>query len=269
MFLILLFSLLTEVQVQAKTILVPLPSYGFDPTETGVPYQYLKNAGHKITFATPEGGIAKADLRMLTGQDLGIFKNVLMNDKNGTAAYLEMEGSEEFQNPISYGAIDPENFDALLLPGGHDKGMRPYLESKILQNFTVAFFDSGKPVAAICHGTLLAARSISPKNGRSVLWGRKTTGLTRRQEMTAYMMTRTYLGDYYRTYETPMADEVRSFLKDPADFDTGPGFPIPSRRDSPANLKPGFTVRDGRYLSARWPGDAHRFSAEFVKLLAE
>jgi hypothetical protein len=29
----------------------------------------------------------------------------------------------------------------------------------------------------------------------------------------------------------------------------------------------GFTVRDGEYLSARWPGDAHRFAAEFAAMI--
>src|SRR5438045_8840077 len=53
-------------------------------------------------------------------------------------------------------------FDALLLPGGHRaRGMREYLESEILQRHVASFFDKEKPVAAICHGVLLAARSIS------------------------------------------------------------------------------------------------------------
>jgi len=28
-------------------------------------------------------------------------------------------------------------------------------------------------------------------------------------------------------------------------------------------------VRDGNYLSARWPGDAHRFAGEFAAMLSE
>jgi hypothetical protein len=28
-------------------------------------------------------------------------------------------------------------------------------------------------------------------------------------------------------------------------------------------------VRDGRYVSARWPGDVHRFAAVFAAVLAE
>jgi hypothetical protein len=100
-----------------------------------------------------------------------------------------------------------------------------------------------------------------------VLWDRKTTGLTRRQELVAWWLTRATLGDYYRTYETPMADELVSNLRSPSDYDPGPGYPIPLTRDSDANTRAGFTLRDGNYLSARWPGDAHRFAKELVGML--
>ena len=64
-----------------------------------------------------------------------------------------------FRAPIAYDAIRLEDFDALLLPGGHAKGMRPYLESAVLQAHVASFFEVAKPVGAICHGVLLAARS--------------------------------------------------------------------------------------------------------------
>jgi hypothetical protein len=32
------------------------------------------------------------------------------------------------------------------------------------------------------------------------------------------------------------------------------------RRDSDTDPSAGFVVRDGNYISARWPGDAHRFA---------
>ena len=60
-----------------------------------------------------------------------------------------------------------------------------------------------KPVGAICHGVLAAARSIDPTSGRSVLHGRRTTALTWQLERTAWMIarrTRFWDPDYYRTY---------------------------------------------------------------------
>ena len=55
--------------------------------------------------------------------------------------------------------------------------MRAYLESSLLPKLVAAFFTADKPVAAICHGVLLAARSRSA-DGKSVLYGRRTTALT-------------------------------------------------------------------------------------------
>ncbi|MDP2305466.1 MAG: type 1 glutamine amidotransferase domain-containing protein [Pseudomonadota bacterium] len=247
-----------------RTVLVPLPQVDFDPTEVAVPWRALVAAGVQVRFATPTGAPGAADPRMVTGRDLGLLKGLLMADRHGVDAYAALVASPEFQDPLAYEGARPEAFDALLLPGGHAKGMCPYLESPVVQAMVAHFFDADKPVAAICHGTLLAARSVSPRTGRSVLHGRRTTGLTRMQELTAWNLTRAWLGDYYRTYPTPMETELRSFLRSPADYDPGP---LPLRRDTPDNLGPGFIVRDGNYLSARWPGDAHRFAAAFVELV--
>ena len=86
----------------------------------------------------------------------------------------------------------------------------------------------------------------------------------KQMELIAWRLTRLYLGDYYRTYPTTVEDEVRSALARPEDFITGP---LPLRRNLAARLGAGFTVRDGEYLSARWPGDAHRFTDEFAAMI--
>jgi hypothetical protein len=93
-----------------------------------------------------------------------------------------------------------------------------------------------------------------------VLHGRKTTALTRQMELTAWQLTRLTHGDYYRTYAETVEDEVRAALATPDDFAPGP---TSLTRDSLARLERGFAVRDGTYLSARWPGDAHRFAVAF------
>ena len=111
--------------------------------------------------------------------------------------------AEEFCNPLQHDAIDTNAFDGLLIPGGHcARGMRPFLESATLQAKVAAFFDANKPVAAVCHGVLLAARSRSPVTGRSVLHGRKTTALPWNMESSAWSLTKFTASDpnYYRTY---------------------------------------------------------------------
>lgn len=242
-----------------KKILIPLPRIDFDPTEVSAPWSLLRDKGYDVRFATPDGSPGEADVRMVTGQGLGIFTALLMARKEDIALYRRMRADEAFLHPFKYEKLKPGDFDALLLAGGHAKGMREYLDSGILQKLTAAFFAEGRPVAAICHGVLLAARSRYPRTNRSVLHGRRTTALLRSQELLAWNLTRLRLGDYYRTYPVTVEDEVRSLLAGADDFVTGPS---PVLRDSFERPGRGFTVRDGNYLSARWPGDAHKFALE-------
>jgi protease I len=255
------------------TVLIPLPRADFDPTEAGVPWRVLTEAGHACVFATPDTAPARADPRMLDGRDLGWLGPMLRAQSNAVADHDRMARSAAYLAPLAWSDIAAgmadAGFDALLLPGGHAPGMREYLESTLLQSAVASFFAAGKPVAAICHGTVLAARSRVADGadaGRSVLYGRRTTGLTRQLEMLAWRLTRRRLGDYYRTYPQTVQDEVVAALRFPLDFLVGPPALL---RDSDRLRRIGFTVRDGRYLSARWPGDAHRFAHELVDMLAE
>lgn len=250
-----------------KRVLIPLPSYGFDPSEAAIPWKLMTQKDIEIVFLTPDGKKAEADSLMLTGKKLGIWKSVLKARKDAVAAYLEMEQSEGFCNPLQYNEALETNFDAILLPGGHDKGAKEYLESKILQGLIVAFFKSKKPVAAVCHGVVLTARSIDSDAGKSVLYNYKTTSLLKSQELLAYNLTRLWLKDYYLTYPgLTTEDEVRSVLSNQNHFIKGSK---PIFKDSLKDLKKGFTVRDRNYLSARWPGDIYNFSLEFIKMIEE
>jgi protease I len=245
-------------------ILMPLPSTDFDPTESAVPWRFLKQRGHNFVFATPDAKPAQADQRMIDGNGLGLLRPFFIADKNGRSAYTEMQQSGEFLTPIAYDDIHTKSFDAILLPGGHAQGMKPYLESTRLQTFIAMQFIAKKPIAAICHGVVLAARSLRG-DGKSILHGFKSTALLQKQEMLAWQITRAWLGNYYRTYDQSVQAEVTAALATPDDFLEGP---MPLTRDSENNLKPGFIVRDRHFLSARWPGDAHRLAHELHAMLS-
>jgi len=247
-------------------VLIALPAQGFDPTEAAVAWKVLSTRGHEITFATPDGKPSSADLIMVTGKGLGLLKYVLRADANGRAAYAEMIASDAFQDPITYEEAAGRTFEALVLPGGHDKSVKPYLESEALQQIAADFMTADKPVGAICHGVLVLARAKG-ENGQSVIHGRKVTSLIGRLEMTAYNLTRLWMGDYYRTYpEITTEDEVRAALASDDDFDPGPGG---TKRDSMDTRQHGFIVCDRNLVTARWPGDAHRWSMQIDGLLRE
>lgn len=250
-----------------KKILIPLPSYGFDPTEVAIPWGLFSKAGFDIIFTTPTGIKASPDVRMMSGNGLGIFKPILQAREDAVNACIEMESSESFCNPLKYSDVCAEYFDALMLPGGHDKGVKEYLESEVLQSIVVNFFATQKSVSAICHGVVLAARSIDTESNKSVIYKYKTTSLLNSQELLAYNLTRLWLNDYYLTYpEITVENEVKSVLSNQDNFIKGPS---PLLRDSYNKLGRGFFVKDRNYLSARWPGDVYNFSFEFIDMVKE
>jgi putative intracellular protease/amidase len=281
------------------TIIIPIPSQDFDPTEAAVPWVMLSKAGHIVHFATPDGKPGAADDIMITGEGLDLwgfipglkkfvlFGRMLRANASARRAYAAMIVSPEFRAPIQWDAARAENYDGLILPGGHRaRGMRAYLESEVLQNLVFSFFRADKPVGAICHGVLLAARAVDPLTGQSVLNGRKTTSLTWALERsgTAFgRVVRFWDPTYYRTYTEAAGQppgtmsvqaEVIRALGNPADYlDVPTDDPHYRRktsglaRDSEEDTTPAFVVRDGNYISARWPGDAHGFAKAFAGLL--
>ncbi len=246
------------------TILIATSTTDFDPTEVAIPWQILKKNGHDIVFATDTGEVGACDLRMLNGAEFGILKPLLIAQRPAQEAYCLMLQDNAFRNPVPYEKIQTNDFDALVLPGGHAKGVIPYLESKLLQSKIAEFFAGGKPVGAICHGVVAACRALDKETGKSVLFGRKTTALLNRQELLAYWLTKKRLGDYYLTYPVTVEDEVTGTLQNKNDFIQGP---TPILRDSESNPGRGFTIQDGNYLSARWPGDVYKFSTQFAKMV--
>ncbi|MGV0167226.1 type 1 glutamine amidotransferase domain-containing protein [Furfurilactobacillus sp. WILCCON 0119] len=247
-------------------VIIPLPAYGFDPTEAAIPWQYLTDRKIEVVFATPDGTPAAADDRLLTGHGFGIFKHFLMADTTARTAYQAMLKTPAFQHPLAYADISVAEYDGLLLPGGHDKGMRVYLESTILRRVIAQFFTTKKLVGAICHGTIAAARATSPATGRSVLTDYKTTSLLNLQELSAYQLTRLWLGDYYRTYPETVENEVKSMLANPANFIHGSH---PFTRDTATDTKRSLVVVDRNYISSRWPGDAHKFAKTYYEHLTK
>lgn len=247
-------------------VLIPLPARDFDPTESAVPWKVITQAGHQVVFATPDGTPGEADDRMLTGRGLGPWRWLLPAHAAAKAWYGEMSESPEFRGPVRWEDAGESDFDGLVLAGGHAQGMKPYLESAALQRLAVAFFAADKPVGAICHGVLVLARAVDPSTSKSVLNGRRGTALLRSMELSAWALTGLWLGSYYRTYPRTVQDEVCEAHGKAGTFESGPSS---LARDSLERLDRGFIVQDGNYVSGRWPGDAHRFATEFVRLLGD
>jgi protease I len=98
---------------------------GFEQVELTEPRRALDAAGAKTVLVSPKDGQVK-------GWKFGDWGDSLKVDR-----------------PLRQAR--PEDFDALVLPGGVISPDRLRLDADALV-FIQSFFDDGKPVAAICHG---------------------------------------------------------------------------------------------------------------------
>lgn len=139
--------------------------------ELSTPYYILQDAGYEVDIVSLEGGEAPFDPRAF--EDDSITESV-KRFKADKQAMVKVKNS---------GKIADTNFlqyDAIFFPGGHGAVVDlPF--DKILAEKTGKFFDSGKPVAAICHGPggLVEAKR---DDGKSIVYGLKVTAFSNAEE---------------------------------------------------------------------------------------
>lgn len=76
---------------------------------------------------------------------------------------------DEFPVDVALDHATPQDFDALLLPGGVLNPDALRTEPKAVA-FAKAFFDDGKPVAAICHGPWTIIETGAAHGRRLTSW---------------------------------------------------------------------------------------------------
>lgn len=113
--------------------------------EAMVPYQILLTVGHVVHAVCP-------------GKSAGDSVATAIHDFEGDQTYTEKPG-HRFAIHESFDSIDESAYDALVIPGGRaPEYLR--LNPRVLE-VTRHFFETSKPVAAICHGAqILAAAGV-------------------------------------------------------------------------------------------------------------
>ena len=102
-----------------------LATDGFEQSELLEPRQALQEAGADVKIVSPKSDVIKA--------------------------WNETDWGEMVKVDLELKKANPENFDALMLPGGVMNPDKLRMIPEAVE-FARAFFESGKPIAAICHG---------------------------------------------------------------------------------------------------------------------
>jgi len=127
-----------------KKILMIVGDFGED-LEIMVPFQALQMVGHEVHAVCPE-------------KSEGDTCKTAIHDFRGDQTYLEERG-HDFTLNATFDDVDPADYDALVVPGGRaPEYLRTY--DDVLE-YVRHFFETEKPVAALCHGPqILAAADV-------------------------------------------------------------------------------------------------------------
>lgn len=135
----------------AKKILMLVGDYVED-YEVMVPFQALQMVGYTVHAVCPD-------------KKGGDFVRTAVHDFEGDQTYSEKRG-HNFTLNYTFDNVNPEDYDALVIPGGRaPEYIR--LNERVL-DIVRHFAEANKPIAAICHGLQVLAAA-------GVLKGRKVT----------------------------------------------------------------------------------------------
>jgi protease I len=128
----------------AKKILMLVGDFVED-YEVMVPFQALQMVGHTVHAVCPD-------------KSAGQFVRTAVHDFEGDQTYSEKPG-HRFTLNATFNEVRPEDYDALVIPGGRAPEYLRLNERvvAVVRHFAAA----KKPIAAICHGAqLLAAAGV-------------------------------------------------------------------------------------------------------------
>ncbi|HEX2506659.1 MAG TPA: type 1 glutamine amidotransferase domain-containing protein [Gaiellaceae bacterium] len=112
-------------ELQGKRVAILTANEGVEQIELTEPAKALRDAGAEVELIAPDGGEIQAS--------------------------QHLDKSDTFPVDREVGAADPADYDGLVLPGGVANPDFLWTNEQAV-GFIRAFFESGKPVASICHG---------------------------------------------------------------------------------------------------------------------
>ena len=143
---------------------------GFWLEEFAAPYFVFKDAGVQLTLASPKGGQPpidpKSDLPENQTDAMERFKK-------------DLDAQKALSQTVKLADVKSEDFDTIFYVGGHGP-MWDLTDNPESIALIESFYNSGKPVAAVCHSPAVFHRVTY--NGEPLVKGKRVTGFTNGEE---------------------------------------------------------------------------------------
>lgn len=143
---------------------------GFWLEEFAAPYFVFRDAGVELTLASPNGGQPPVDPK----------SDEPANQTDAMARFKkDARAQKELSQTVKLAEVKAENFDTVFYVGGHGP-MWDLAESKASIALLESFYNSGKPIALVCHSPGVL-RHVTYK-GEPLVKGKQVTGFTNGEE---------------------------------------------------------------------------------------
>ena len=143
---------------------------GFWLEEFAAPYFVFRDAGVDLTLASPKGGQPPIDPK----------SDLPENQTTAMARFKQDErAKKELAHTVKLADVKAEDFDTVFYVGGHGP-MWDLAESPVSKALLESFFNSGKPIALVCHSPGVL-RHVT-YNGEPLVKGKRVTGFTNEEE---------------------------------------------------------------------------------------
>jgi len=143
---------------------------GFWLEEFAAPYFVFRDAGVELTLASPKGGQPPIDPK---SDEPGGQTPAMSRFKQDEAAQKALAST------VKLAGMKSEDFDTIFYVGGHGP-MWDLVDNPDSIALIESFYNSGKPVAAVCHSPAVFHRVMY--NGAPLVKGKRVTGFTNGEE---------------------------------------------------------------------------------------
>lgn len=149
---------------------------GFWAAELTHPYLEFVEAGYEVTIASPRGGKVAIDGYSDPADASGYSADDLIS-----WGFLANPATKKLLDATpKLSSLKPADYDALFVCGGQSP-MYTFIENDTLHRFVASFYETGRPLAVVCHGTCILLKTRL-RSGKLLVEGKTWTGFANSEE---------------------------------------------------------------------------------------